>query len=162
MKTEVRKYPQGTRFLLFKTLDNSFPKEAKPMKLRYRGIEYEHNAPTLEMTTSEISGKYRGGTWQHNYPRHIPQTQPTAELKYRGISYYIGDPLQVEFMIRAKQHSNEAGAAEVGKAEKTGTELTATHLTNIRHNLEYRLRVAREKGDQELVRLLEDEARQIA
>lgn len=132
------------------------------MKLTYRGVSYEHNPLTLEPTTDEISGKYRGATWKHNYPRHIPQTQPTAELKYRGVSHYIGDPLQVEFMIRSKQHSNTDKAEQVSQPKRIGTELGKTHLTNIRRNLEYRLLVATEKGDQELIRLLEDEARQIA
>ena len=43
-----------------------------------------------------------------------------------------------------------------------GGELTETHLTNIRRNLERRLLAAKEKGDQNLIRLLEDEGRQIA
>lgn len=132
------------------------------MKLTYRGVNYEPNPLTLEPTASEISGNYRGGTWKRNYPRHIPQTQPTAELKYRGASYYIGDPLQVELMILSKKHSSAASAAQVGKPEKIGGELTETHLSNIRRNLERRLLAAREKGDQDLIRLLEDEARQIA
>ncbi|NJM73130.1 MAG: DUF4278 domain-containing protein [Scytonema sp. RU_4_4] len=137
------------------------------MKLTYRGVSYEHNPLTLEPTTHEISGKYRGATWKHNYPRHIPQTQPTAELKYRGVSYYVGDPLQVEFIIRAKQHSDTVKTAqvrqpEVGQPEKTGGELTKTHLTNIRRNLERRLLIATEQGDQDLIRLLEDEAKHIA
>ncbi|NMG09867.1 DUF4278 domain-containing protein [Brasilonema sp. UFV-L1] len=137
------------------------------MKLTYRGVSYEHNPLTLEPTADEISGKYRGGTWKHSYPRHIPQTQPTAELKYRGVSYYVGDPLQVEFMIRSKQHSDTVKAAqvrqpEVGQPEKKGGELAKTHLTNIRRNLEHRLLVATEKRDENLIRLLEDEARQIA
>ncbi|BAZ21829.1 hypothetical protein NIES4073_27070 [Kalymmatonema gypsitolerans NIES-4073] len=162
MKTEVGKYPQGTRLISFITLDNQFLKEAKQMKLTYRGVDYEHNPLILEPTASEISGNYRGGTWKRNYPRHIPQTQPTAELKYRGVSHYIGDPVQVEFMILSKQHSDATSAAHVGKPEKMGGELTETHLTNIRRNLERRLLAAREKGDQQLIRLLEDEARQIA
>ena len=132
------------------------------MKLTYRGVNYEPNPLTLEPTANEISGNYRGGTWKRNYPRHIPQTQPTAELKYRGVSHYIGDPLQVELMILCKKHSSAASAAQIGIPEKNGGELAETHLTNIRHNLERRLLAAREKGDQDLIRLLEDEARQIA
>ncbi|WP_017319116.1 arginine synthesis PII-interacting regulator PirA [Mastigocladopsis repens] len=132
------------------------------MKLTYRGVDYESNPLTLEPTARTLSGKYRGRTWKRNYLRHISQTQATAELKYRGVSYYIGDPLQVEFMIRAKHHSNTASAAQVGKYKKNGGELAETHLTNIRRNLESRLLAAREKGDQDLIRLLEDEAKQIA
>jgi hypothetical protein len=132
------------------------------MKLTYRGANYESNPLTLEPTASTLSGKYRGRAWKHNYPRHIPQTQPTAELKYRGVSYYIGDPLQVEFMIQSKQHSHAASVAQISKPEKLGSELAEIHHTNIHRNLEHRLEVAREKGDQHLIRLLEDEARQMA
>ncbi|ARV59524.1 hypothetical protein BZZ01_13595 [Nostocales cyanobacterium HT-58-2] len=133
------------------------------MKLTYRGVDYEHNPLIVEATDSEISGKYRGGTtWKRNYPRHIPQPQSTAELKYRGVSYYVGDPLQVEFMVQCKQRTRTANAVEVGQHKKSGGELAQTHLSNIRQNLQRRLHLAKEKGDQDLIRLLEDEAKQLA
>ncbi|MUG99054.1 DUF4278 domain-containing protein [Scytonema sp. UIC 10036] len=132
------------------------------MKLTYRGTHYEQNPLNPEVTAGETGGKYRGQTWTRHYPRHIPQTQPIAELKYRGVAYSIGDPLDVELMVLSKQRSKDASVVESGSVKKCANEITKAHLTNIRRNLEHRLQVAREQGDQNLIRLLEDEAKQIA
>jgi Domain of unknown function (DUF4278) len=132
------------------------------MKLTYRGTEYEHNPLNPEVTASETRGMYRGQAWTRHYPRHIPQTQPVAELKYRGAAYAIGDPLDVELMMLSKQRSQVASVVESSSANKCSNEIAKAHLNNIHRNIEHRLQVAREQGDQNLIRLLEDEARQIA
>jgi hypothetical protein len=131
------------------------------MKLTYRGVDYERNPLAVEMTPGEIGGKYRGASWQRYYPRHIPVPQPVAELKYRGVSYCIGDPLDVEVMRQRKQYSANGTAATHGRREPSSQDLANTHLVHMRQNLEHRLQVAKEKGDQNLIRLLEDEARQL-
>jgi hypothetical protein len=41
-------------------------------------------------------------------------------------------------------------------------ELASSHLNNIRRSLEHRLRVAKAKGDDNLVQLLEAESKQMA
>ncbi|KYC42163.1 hypothetical protein WA1_19430 [Scytonema hofmannii PCC 7110] len=132
------------------------------MKLTYRGTHYEHSPLNPEVIAGETGGKYRGKTWTQNYLRHIPQTQPVAELKYRGVAYSIGDPLDVELMMLSKQRSKDASVVESGSVKKCANEIAKAHLTNIRRNLEHRLQVAKENGDQNLIRLLEDEAKQIA
>ncbi|KAF3889880.1 MULTISPECIES: arginine synthesis PII-interacting regulator PirA [Nostocales] len=132
------------------------------MKLTYRGTHYEHNPLNPEVTAGETRGKYRGKAWTRHYPRHIPQTQPIAELKYRGVNYTIGDPLDVELMMLSKQRCKEASVVETGSVKKCANEIAKAHLTSIRRNLEHRLQVAREQGDENLIRLLEDEAKQIA
>jgi hypothetical protein len=132
------------------------------MKLTYRGAHYEHNSLNPELTVGETGGKYRGVNWKRCYPRHIPQ-QPVAELKYRGAAYHVGDPVDVELMMLSKQHKdNTVATAKICQVKQFGEELAKTHLTNIRQNLEHRLQVAKQKGDENLIRLLEDEARQIA
>lgn len=132
------------------------------MKLTYRGANYEYNPLNCELPATEMSGKYRGVAWKRDYPRHIPHTQPVAELKYRGVGYYVGDPLDVELMRLSKEHTNSASETQPCKIKKFGDELGRTHLANIRRNLEHRLEVAREKGDCNLVRLLEEEVKQLA
>lgn len=132
------------------------------MKLTYRGVDYEHNPLTVELTPGEVGGKYRGASWERRYPRHIPVPQPVAELKYRGVPYEIGDPLDVEVTIHRKQCSIATHEARVSRCKKLGEELTKTHLVHIRRNLEHRLQVAKEQGDQHLIQLLEDEAKQLA
>jgi Domain of unknown function (DUF4278) len=132
------------------------------MKLTYRGTHYEHNPLNPVLAVGETSGKYRGVNWKHCYPRHIPQ-QPVAELKYRGVAYHVGDPVDVEMMVLSKQYTNDTTSApKVCQVKKFGEELAKTHLNNICQDLERRLQVAKQKGDENLVRLLEEEARQIA
>ncbi len=131
------------------------------MKLTYRGVDYEHHPLAVELIPGETGGKYRGASWRHYYPRHIPVPQPVAELKYRGIPYCVGDAIDVEAMIRRKQHNTTTTKATSPRGETVGKQLTNTHLAHIRRNLERRLQVAKEKGDQNLISLLEDEERQL-
>jgi hypothetical protein len=145
------------------------------MKLTYRGDNYESNPPALELTEGEIGGKYRGANWRHHYPRHIPVPQPVVDLKYRGVDYCIGDPVDVEAVFLRRRHALASGEAKrcaaasatdeamstVSSRQEVMDKLTNTHLTNIRQSLEHRLQVAQAKGDQNLIRLLEVEAKQI-
>jgi hypothetical protein len=132
------------------------------MKLTYRGRNYESHSPALELIEGETCGKYRGTNYRPTYVRHIPVPQPVAELKYRGATYYTGDPIDVEAMLLRKQRSNAEAALKDCGREQVVNELSNTHLANIRKNLEHRLQVARAKGDQNLVNLLEAEAKQLA
>lgn len=115
------------------------------MKSSDRGISYESNPPALELTEGEIGGKYRGANCKPHYPRHIPITQPVV-----GLATPTAVPTSAEAM------------STVSSRQQILDELTNTHLANIRHTLEHRLQVARAKGDQNLIRLLEAEAEQIS
>jgi hypothetical protein len=134
------------------------------MKLTYRGVSYEYNPPTLELTEGEIGGKYRGANWRQSYLRHIPIPQPVANLKYRGVAYSTGHPVDVEASQLRKRYVNgetvttAEAVPTVSSRKQLLDELNNAHLTNIRRNLEHRLQVARAKGDQNLIRLLEAEA----
>jgi hypothetical protein len=132
------------------------------MKLTYRGVDYEHNPLAMETIPGETSGMYRGANWQCRYPRHIPVPQPAAELKYRGVRYHTGCPLKVEVGNQHQKCGNAGKQATVTTYQKLGDELAQTHLVHIRYNLERRLQVAKEKGDKDLIQLLEDEAKQLA
>jgi Domain of unknown function (DUF4278) len=57
------------------------------MKLSYRGVNYELNPVYIEVTESEIIGKYRGlPTIMTSIPREtIPQS--IRKLTYRGNNY---------------------------------------------------------------------------
>jgi len=144
------------------------------MKLSYRGVSYEHNSPQLEMITGAAGGTYRGATWNHKYLRHIPVPQPKVDLKYRSVAYSTGDPIDVEVVRLRREYTQVNGAAAdttaiAAKQMPTNSdrqqvlkELHSTHLAHLRHNLERRLQVAREKGDNHLIQLLEAESRQLA
>lgn len=58
----------------------------KNAKLIYRGVNYEHSAPTVEVTEGAIAGKYRGQVWKSCNVEKTPDIQPNFDLKYRGVS----------------------------------------------------------------------------
>ncbi|HAX78537.1 MAG TPA: hypothetical protein DCY88_22570 [Cyanobacteria bacterium UBA11372] len=119
------------------------------MKMSYRGVAYEYEPPTIDMVEGEIGGKYRGQPWRCSYPRHIPVPQPALDLKYRGVAYSTYGKAQ------------PGAIAQTGNPRKVCPELAETHLANIRRRLEHRLQVAKDSGDQKLIRMLEAESKQL-
>ncbi|NEP57990.1 MAG: DUF4278 domain-containing protein [Symploca sp. SIO2G7] len=59
------------------------------MKLSYRGISYEEQPSTLEVSEGEIGGKYRGQTWKIHRPKQNLRHSAFRQLTYRGISYRV-------------------------------------------------------------------------
>lgn len=139
------------------------------MKLTYRGVEYDHNPPSLEMSESEILGTYRGRSYRFSYVRHIPFPQPVADLKYRGVSYHTNSKGQIE-SVPAHAQGHEAGGFLHARAANSMAaarrqllkEAAIAHQASIQRTLEHRLEVARAQGNESLVRQLEDEMHQLA
>jgi Domain of unknown function (DUF4278) len=129
------------------------------MKLTYRGIDYENDPLGVNLIPGEVGGKYRGANWRHNYVRHIPVQPPAANLKYRGVAYHLGEGQDVEAICR-RQYSHP-DMASIFRRQKVRDEFSNSHFASIRRNLEKRLQVAKDKGDERLIDLLEDEARQL-
>ncbi|MDJ0694424.1 MAG: DUF4278 domain-containing protein [Mastigocoleus sp. MO_167.B18] len=135
------------------------------MKLTYRGVAYEYTPIPVKMTPGEVGGKYRGVPWRHYQAESIPTMhQNFARLKYRGVAYCIGEPQNIQEREDAVtlQERYAASAHKVNNVFKSRDELTKTHLSNIRKNLERRLQLAKQRGDTNLIDLLEEEAKQIA
>ncbi len=132
------------------------------MKLKYRGIDYESNPLAVEVSEGEFAGKYRGGSWKHHYPRHIPVPDAVTTFKYRGAAYYTGSPEAVANMVHQQQQPQAVGTSTAKKLRTEADELAQVHLANIRRNLERRLQAAKERGDINLIHLLEDEVREFA
>jgi hypothetical protein len=57
------------------------------MKLTYRGIEYNYAAPTVEFSTSDTVGKYRGLDVRFRNPKKLVVLQTNLDLKYRNATY---------------------------------------------------------------------------
>ncbi|AFZ29030.1 hypothetical protein Glo7428_0429 [Gloeocapsa sp. PCC 7428] len=139
------------------------------MKLTYRGVNYESSEPNIQMTEGDIGGQYRGVNWKQRYPRHIPVPQPVVGLKYRGASYSVGHPIDVEASLVRRQYTETAKTklkaenqvSTASSRQRALEELNHTHIANIRQNLEHRLQVARARGDQKLIQMLEVEAKQL-
>jgi hypothetical protein len=125
----------------------------KDMKLSYRGVNYDEAPSTLEVTEGEIGGMYRGQKWRYHYPRHVATPLPIHNLKYRGVPYG-SDQLIATTPAKTGIIRNER--------EQILDEWTNLHLQNIRRSLEHRLQVAKANGDQNLIRLLEAEFKQMA
>lgn len=141
------------------------------MKLSYRGVSYDYDPPTLEVTEGEILGKYRGQIWRKHTGQNAP-LQPIVELKYRGVSYYTDRFGGVNTALKPQPKvatSEVVPTAQPIQAVATPTaqrrskqEWLQTHRNNLRQNLEHRLQVAKERGDQALVSQLENELQYIA
>lgn len=139
------------------------------MRLTYRGVEYDHNPPSLEMSESEILGTYRGRSYRFSYVRHIPFPQPVADLKYRGVSYRTTSSGQIESVPSQTQGSEtevflpaRAANSMVAARRELLKEAAIAHRENIQRTLEHRLNVARSQGNEPLVRQLEEEMHQLA
>jgi hypothetical protein len=127
------------------------------MQLSYRGIPYQKTSLILEMTEGEIGGKYRGREFTYKYPKHIPQIKPQLDLQYFGVAYSkIATPIEKpELVVNHATHN--ICPVSIRKQIKINDNFTQIHLENIKSNLERRIQVAKAKGDESLVNLLEQE-----
>ena len=139
------------------------------MKLCYRGVEYDYNPPMLEVSESELMGKYRGCTTRFSYVPHLPIPQPVAELKYRGNAYQTTAKGQIEPIskqpasIFKKLKALSQPANPTVKARRNLLQETArVHKENIQQSLLHRLQVAKAQGNERLIHQLEDEMHQLA
>ena len=141
------------------------------MESTYRDNNYESNQFNVELVEGEIGVEHQGTNWKQKYPRHIRVPQPKIDLNYRGVESTSDDPIDQEANLLHREYIAANSVAVPGKNEVVPTktsrqqvleELNQTHLNNLRRNLERRLQVAREKGDENLIRLLEAEFEQIA
>jgi hypothetical protein len=57
------------------------------MKLNYRGVSYEYNAPQVEYGDATQVGKYRGLDIRFRNIKKAPVFQPTLDLIYRGVAH---------------------------------------------------------------------------
>lgn len=135
------------------------------MQYTYRGVTYDREPMSLEVTEGEIGGTYRGQAWQKRYPRHVPELKPKPYLQYRGVAYgkrpYIQTGPRVACQIEPLRYS--VSPDRIHDEVVTRTNLSQQiHLENIRRHLEHRLQVAKEKGDRELIAVLQQESRQLA
>jgi hypothetical protein len=132
------------------------------MRLTYRGASTAYELPTIDMLEGDIGGTYRGQPWRLRYPRHIPEVQPIAELKYRGVPYGTGNPAQADARVPPPA-SPWHPAPFIPKSRKTlFSETAKIHRANLYHNLERRMQAAKARGDKKLLQLLESEFQQLA
>ncbi|MBW4692807.1 MAG: DUF4278 domain-containing protein [Lyngbya sp. HA4199-MV5] len=140
------------------------------MQLTYRGAQYNYtprSAEAAQETTvfrairSSYTLHYRGAAYtvDPNAEPALPFVHPGANLMYRGVAYTLngGDRAAAAVQTRA---SVVASQPRHQKASNDA-EFVMTHRSNLRTNVQRRLQIARERGDQNLVSLLERELQQI-
>lgn len=140
------------------------------MKLSYRGVHYEAPLTAVEGVERGITGNYRGQTVHFTYPRHIP-VQPILDLKYRGTAYRttasggveagIADAIQVASPNGLETRPALATIPAAMSRHAKMDEVNRVHRDNIYRQLQHRIDVARARGDQSLIQLLEREMQQI-
>jgi hypothetical protein len=137
--------------------------EAKDMKFSYGGVNYQDAPSKLEVTEREIGNMYRGQEREFQYLRHIPEPLPLPQRKFRSVTHSTAQPASQRSTVAAQGVAVVASESlpKCNKREMLN-ELMNSHLRNIKLSLERRLQVAKDKGDQKLVRLLEAESEQMA
>jgi len=133
------------------------------MKLCYRDVNDKDTPTPLEMTEREISARFRGEFSQFPYVRHIPEPLGMHTRKFCGVAAATPQPVVVK-TIQVAQPVVDASPSPFHSRNQLEIldQLFHTHLKNIQRTLEHRLQVARAKGDQKLVQLLETESQQMA
>lgn len=144
------------------------------MRLCYRGVYYDYVTPTLEVTEGEIAGSYRGLGWREHTLKQLPVHQPSHYLKYRGVPYWTNQVANTGRVVEPRVAITEPGSTRRSRVRPFGVptqsltkrqrlaELATVHRASIEQSLNHRLTVARQRGDQNLVQLLEAEQRQMA
>lgn len=115
------------------------------MKSSYLGINREQMAERVGVCESHVSNSPRRQAEKYSYVRHMAH------------------PLQTNSPYSQRRETADSCPVRIKNTVPPLIEHTAQlHLENIRRNLERRLQVAKARGDQGLVSLLQLECKQLA
>jgi hypothetical protein len=134
------------------------------MELRYRGVAYTYEPVAPEMDPRTVEGKYRGHDYGFHFAKPIPLPEVDYPLIYRGVLYYspaIDKRTSTEPTPTVTAATHPAFFTHQPHQELLN-QLSITHHQNIVERLHRRLQSAKERGDQQLVNLLEAEEKQMA
>ncbi|MGJ3251666.1 MAG: DUF4278 domain-containing protein [Elainellaceae cyanobacterium] len=106
------------------------------MKLTYRGISYDYEAPEVKYgdVYDDVlaSGKYRGLDVRFWNRKKVPVYQTTLDLIYRGAAYQIGESNVADAAADTKEDTKEAAApASVGVAVSEVTQKVADTASTV-------------------------------
>lgn len=137
------------------------------MKLFYRGHAYEPNGDQPSNSTRHLEApvqlKYRGIPYILNPDSQTVKAtvpQAAAKLTYRGSAYLVASATasaSVPQPVSVSHHSIVVPQPSIARRY-----YNKVHRANILQSLQRRIQVARKRGDQALIQLLEAEFRQIA
>lgn len=132
------------------------------MKLRYRGVAYDYQPPELPIVEGGVGGTYRGANWNFRTLLSNPIPQISETLQYRGVMYHTNPSGADSGNGQYATSGREVGAGSGLFRRRQSNSVDQAHRESILKGLERRLQVARERGDQKLVKQLEDEWQQFA
>lgn len=115
------------------------------LNLKYRGTTYSYSPAQPIADVVPVTLSYRGVYYQ---PTNQPALASDALLKYRGTSYKLGQREQFTETIVPQTVSRRA-------------EVTNIHQQSLLKNVQRRIEIAQEQGDDSLVALLLAEREQL-
>jgi Domain of unknown function (DUF4278) len=143
------------------------------MKLIYRGNTYDYHPELTSDRTAPFKSInsyrtpytliYRGLSYTVD-PNHraVEAPRPTSyDLQYRGLTYHVTRDAQGVATMTTKAPGQAQAKAKATPASLPRNNTAKVHKANLLQNVQRRLQVARERGDQELIRLLEAELNQL-
>ncbi|MEM6350280.1 MAG: DUF4278 domain-containing protein [Cyanobacteria bacterium P01_D01_bin.14] len=98
------------------------------MKLTYRGIDYDYVPTVVGTRDTGLTGKYRGADVHFKAADPVPYGY-SANLKYRGVAYTVGEP---EAVGVAPEASPKAVPAIPVSVDEWMRRLVVRHLHNVR------------------------------
>jgi hypothetical protein len=139
--------------------------EPHPMRLSYRGAQYQHQPSSVDLTDSGVSAQYRGQHYTVAYPHHVSVPQPTATLKYRGATYQTtktGGIRSIPAAVHPEMAATDRAVSiplplQTQLRQLQANEAARVHLETIRQRLQHRIEVAKARGDTTLLHELEKE-----
>ncbi|MBD2464846.1 DUF4278 domain-containing protein [Oscillatoria sp. FACHB-1407] len=147
------------------------------MKLIYRGNAYDYNQTASAGVQAPFKAAngyrspyvltYRGTTYMVDPSVQAAQAAiPTSyNLTYRGVTYQVNrntEGVTTTTVQTAPQVQADRVPPTLSRNYITKVHTAKVHKANLLQNVQRRLKVARERGDQELVRMLEAELNQLA
>ncbi|MEN9204346.1 MAG: hypothetical protein Q6K99_09780 [Thermostichales cyanobacterium BF4_bins_65] len=108
------------------------------MVLSYRGVQFARQG---ELAGQPLQGSFRGQSFVY---KTEPLAQP-GDFQFRGLPTRVIE-----------------GSREAGERVAEARAIASVHQANIRRRLDQRLESARQRGDERLVTMLEDERQQMA
>ena len=115
------------------------------LNLKYRGTTYSYNPAQPIADAVPVTLSYRGVQYQ---PTNQPALGSGVLLNYRGVSYKLG-------------HSGQPTEAIAPQTASPQAEVTSIHQQNLLKNVQRRIKVAQERGNDRLLALLLAECEQL-
>ena len=116
------------------------------LNLKYRGTTYSYNPDQPIADAASVTLSYRG---VHYQPTNQPALASDALLKYRGVSY------------KPRQSGQPTEVSEPQTMSRRA-EVMSIHQQSLLKNVQRRIEVAQERGDNRLLALLLAEREQLA